>query len=120
MQTNTLKENKMGVMPVGKLLLNMAVCCMILIVGAICLEPVMAFVETLQEIGKLDEDLIGIMFKTVGIGLLGEIAGLICADAGQSALGKGIQFLTSVMILWLGIPLMTGVIELIQSIMGEI
>ena len=102
------------------LLLSMAVCCMVLLVAVSYLEPVVDFVEQLQTIGNLDSDMLKIMLKAVGIGLVAEIAVLICNDSGNSALGKAVQILASGVVLWLAIPLMTSLLELVQKIVGEV
>lgn len=102
------------------LLLSVAVCCLVLTVVGRYLEPVVDLIQTLKTVGNLDNDLLQIMLKAVGIGLVAEIAGLICADSGNSALGKSIQILASAVVLWLSVPLMTALLELVQKILGEV
>ncbi len=102
------------------LVLSVIMCCMVLLAALAYLKPVMDFVRELQGIGKLDGETTGIMLKAVGIGLTGEIAALICADAGNGALGKTVQIMTSAVILWLSLPLMQALMELIQQMMGEV
>ena len=102
------------------LLLSIAVCCMVLTLTLAYLEPVMEFVSQLQSAGHLDHDILKIMLKAVGIGLIAEIAGLICADAGNGAMGKAVQILASAVILWVCLPLMTSLLELVQSILGGV
>jgi stage III sporulation protein AD len=69
---------------------------------------------------KLNTDLLAVILKTVGIGLIGELAGLICSDAGNAALEKSIQILTTAVILWLSIPLFESLLDLVQAILGEL
>lgn len=102
------------------LLLSIAVCCMVLLAAVSYLEPVVEFVEQLQVMGNLNSDMLKIMLKAVGIGLVAEIAILICGDSGNSAMGKAIQILASAAVLWLAIPLMTSLLELVQKIVGEV
>jgi hypothetical protein len=52
--------------------------------------------------------------------LIGELAGLICSDAGNAALAKSIQILTTAVILWLSIPLFESLLDLVQAILGEL
>ena len=108
----TLRRQEMGV------LLGMAVCAMVMAVAMAYLGPVLELVETLQEVGDLDEELTSILLKSVGIGLVTEIAGLICADSGNASLGKSLQLLGTVAILWLSVPLFTSLLELIQEMMA--
>lgn len=100
--------------------LSVAVCCMVACGALWYLKPVIAFVRQLQDLGQLDNEMLRILLKAVGVGMVGEIAAVICADAGNGALGKGIQMLTTSTILWLSLPLLTSLLELIQSILGEI
>lgn len=102
------------------LLLTIAACCMVASITLSYLRPVIDFVRQLQDMGQLDNEMLSILLKAVGIGLIGELASLICSDAGNGALGKTLQLLTSSVILWLSLPLLTGLLELIQEILGEI
>ena len=45
---------------------------------------------------------------------------LICSDAGNSALGKTLQILGAVAVLWLSIPLINSLIALLEQILGDI
>lgn len=102
------------------LLLGIAVCCMVLCIALRYLEPVIEFIQKLRQIGELDNQMLTVMLKAVGIGVVAEIAGLICTDAGSGAIGKTIQIMASAVILSLSVPLMTSLIELIQKIVGEV
>lgn len=100
-------------------LLSLLVCCMVVVVAVAFLEPVLDFWKQLQQVGMLDETWLTILMKVVGIGLIAEVASLVCADAGNGSLGKAIQILAAAVILWLSIPLLEGLLELVQRILGE-
>lgn len=102
------------------ILLVICVCCMIAAVSLGYLKEIIQFIRVLQQKGNLDSDLIGVLLKSVGIGILTEITCMICTDSGNSALGKVIQFLSSSVILWLSIPLFTQLLELIESVLGSV
>lgn len=102
------------------LVLSMVVCCLVLTVTFAYLEPVIDFLKELQTLGQLDSTLSDVVLKAVGIGLIAEIAILICGDSGNAALGKALQIMAAVMILWLSVPLMRALMELVQTIMGEV
>ena len=70
--------------------------------------------------GQLESDTLTILLKAVGIGLVTEVTCLICTDAGNAALGKTLQFLSCAVILWLSIPLLNELLELIDNILGAI
>ncbi len=102
------------------LLLCICGCCMVLSVAVMYLEPVMALIDRLQELSGLDSDFLSVVMKAVGIGLVAEVASLICADSGNSALGKTVQILASAAIMWLSVPLLNALMDLIQKIIGEV
>ena len=96
------------------------VCCMVLGVAVGYFQPVLGFIKRAQQLAGLDNGNLGIMLKAAGIGLVAHIAGLVCTDSGNSALGKAVQILASGAILWLSLPLMESLIGLVQSVLGEV
>ena len=102
------------------LLLVMGVCVMVLISAMEYFQPVVDFFQKLQSMGNLDSQMLSVLLKTVGIGVLSEITALICADSGNAALGKGLQILASAVILWMSVPLMTELMSLIEGILGGV
>ena len=101
-------------------LLSAAVCCMAAIAAAQFLVPILDFLHELEGIGGIDHSLIGVLYKVVGIGILSEISALICADAGNSSLGKALQILGGTAMLWLSIPVFRTLVDLIRSILGAL
>lgn len=106
--------------PEISLVLSIAACTMVMCVAAYFLSPVMDFIYQLQSLGQLDSDIFRILIKAVGIGLLGEICGLICSDSGNTALGKALQILTVAAMLWLSLPLMNSLLQILQGILGDL
>lgn len=102
------------------LLLSVTVCCMIVTAAVLYLKPVIAFFKKLESIGNLDSQMLKILFKAVGIGLLAEITSLICEDSGNTALAKGLQFLAAAVILWISIPLLNELLTLLETILGAV
>lgn len=96
---------------------SMAVCCMVGAVAFTHLAPVMDLLKELQRAGELETELTSVLFRSVGIGLLGEIVSVFCTDAGNAALAKIMQFLSVVMILWVSQPILRGVFELIEDVL---
>lgn len=102
------------------LIVTIGASCLVLLTVFRFLEPVLDLMGQLQTLGNLQPEWLSIMLKAVGIGLIVEIGSLICTDAGNGALSKTMQLLGTAAILWLCIPLMNGVITLLQQILGEI
>ena len=101
-------------------MLTIGVCCMVLVAAIAFLKPVLEFMHQLESLGKLNSQMVQILFKVVGIGIVSEIAGMICSDAGNSSMGKALQLLSNAVILWLSIPVFQTLLELIQQIIGGI
>lgn len=97
--------------------LAIVVCCMVGSVAFNYLQPVVRFLHTLQEKTGVDSAFFGILLKAVGIALLGETASLICADAGNSSLGKILEVLSSAVILWLSLPLLEKLLDLVDGVL---
>lgn len=94
-------------------------CAMILLVAISYMEPVFAFILKLQSYGNLNSEMLEILLKSVGIGLLAEISVLVCNDMGNSSMGKALQLLATAVILWLALPMLNSLLDLIGKIMGE-
>lgn len=99
-------------------LLTLAVCVMGALAAMQILSPVVAFLESLRDIGGLDPDMVRTLLQAVGVGLLAEIAALVCSDTGNASLGKTVQLIGSAVILGLSLPLFQGLIALLQEILG--
>jgi len=99
-------------------LLSLAACSMVCLIAMEYLNPVMDFIGTLETVGGLDGNLLQVLLKVTGIGMITEIAGLVCSDSGNASMGKTIQLLGTVVILWLSLPVLTAFMELLQAILG--
>lgn len=102
------------------LLLILVVCCMVMMVAASFIEPVLDFFQRLQVIGQLEDGIIKILLKAVGIGVLTEMTVMICEDMGNSAMGKSLQILATAAVLWLSIPIFEKLMELLESVLGAV
>lgn len=102
------------------LLLTVAVCCMVITAALSYFQPVFAFAHRLIDIGNLNTELLDVVMKVVGIGMISQIATLICADSGNQAMGKAVQIMTIAVILCLSIPVLEQMLTLIEMVMGEV
>ena len=101
------------------LLLSVCACCMILGTLTSFLQPVLEFFEKVETIGKLNSESVQIMLKSLGVGLLTEIASVICQDAGNNSLGRSVQLFGTVVILWISIPLFEQILDILQSVLSN-
>ena len=100
--------------------LTIAVCCMVGMVVFHYLEPVLDLLWELENLGDLQDGLLGILLKGLGIGLVAEFAAMVCVDAGNGSLAKTIQMLGGTVILYLSVPVFRSLLELVVNILGEI
>lgn len=101
-------------------ILAVAVCAMTALAALQYLRPVLTFLDALENLGELDRDMIAVLLKATGIGIVTEIATLVCKDAGNESMGKSLQLLGTAVILYLSVPLFTALIDLLQKILGEL
>lgn len=102
------------------LLLSVLVCSMVALTAMHYLEPVFSFIEKIQILGNINNEMLNIVLKAVGIGLISEFTNLVCTDAGNAALGKTLQFMGTIVVLWLSIPLLDNIISLVEDILGSV
>lgn len=102
------------------ILISILVCCMVASIAVGYLEPVVEYMKRLQQDAQMDSTVLTVLLKVVGIGMISEIVALICSDVGNSAMGKAMQILASAVVLWLSIPVLESLLELVSSILGEI
>ncbi len=98
-------------------LLVMACSAVILVLAAWFLEPVVDFIAQLRLLGELDRDMVTILLKTAGVGLLAELAAAVCEDAGEGTLGKVARLCGSAAALYLALPLLTAVLDMLREML---
>ncbi|MBR4290362.1 MAG: stage III sporulation AC/AD family protein [Oscillospiraceae bacterium] len=101
-------------------ILAIAVCCMCTLAAFAYLQPVLDFLQTLENLGGLNDNMVKILLKVTGIGIVMEIANLVCKDAGNESMGKSLQLVGTAVILYLSIPLFNALLDLMQKILGEL
>lgn len=109
------KQDKMFTM-----VLSVSGCILICGITAAYFTPIIRFLRALEDLGNLRSDMLEILLKAVGIGLVSEIASVVCSDGGNAGLAKMIQLVGSVVILWLSIPVFQALMDLIQTILGAL
>jgi len=102
------------------LLLSMTVSVMTVFAGLTYLKPVITFLYQLEDLGDLGSDILDILLKATGIGLVSELAAGICRDGGNSALAHAVKLLGAMTMLSLSLPILETLIEMIQMILGEL
>ena len=102
------------------LLLALCVSCAILLLACQYFMPILDFARKLTLIGNIDNEILTILLKVSGIGILSQIAILICNDAGQTSIAKALQITTTAVILCVCVPLMEQILTLIEAMMKAV
>lgn len=84
------------------------------------LTPVISLIKTFQSVGQLNHQFIEILLKCTGIGIVAEIAGLICQDSGNATLSKALHICATVIVLRLSVPLFQNLLELLLELMEKL
>lgn len=80
------------------------------------LKPVLNFAESLRSFAGLGNTVLLPVIKALGIGILTEMGKNICTDAGESAIAGALGMAGSVAGVYVMLPLMEGVIELMEKL----
>ncbi len=101
-------------------LLAMGICLAIAGIAAAFLEPIVALLGDLEQLGGLDGDIPKLLLKALGLSLVSELAATVCADSGNGALGKLLTFLGTAAVLYISLPLITSLTDFLREILGEL
>ena len=102
------------------ILIVVAGCCAVLIAALTYLKPIVDFINKLKKLIGFEQELINVILKAVGIGILSEITNLICVDSGNASLGRSLQILATVVIIWISLPIFNQLLDLLEQVLGTI
>ncbi len=102
------------------LLLSLFVCVMVMMVALSLFNPILSFIEKLKVLGDINEELLDVVFRVVGIGLISELSVVICKDAGNTSMAKAVQLMTTIVVIRISIPVFEMLLSLLEDILGSI
>lgn len=100
------------------ILLTIACTTLIAILSFAFLEPIVDFLVELRLLGELQKDHVSILLRSAGMCLVMEFACSICEDAGQSALAKIVRVCGNAALVYIALPLLQTVIQLLRELLG--
>ena len=100
------------------LLLSLAACAAVLLLGLRFFSPVLSVVERLRDLSGLNETVTAPLLKVTGIGLLTQVAGSVCEDAEERTLAKAVEIGGSVLSVYAALPLLSAALELLEEMLG--
>ena len=99
---------------------GLCACCLVATIAVGFLSPILEFVRKLQQSTALNSEMLEILLKVTGVAITAEIAGTVCSDCGNAALAKTLQMLATAVILYLSLPMMDALLELVERILTTI
>lgn len=98
-------------------LLTMTTCSIVGVITVNYLKPVLNLLKELTYMGQLQDNILMVILKSVGIALVSEFASMVCIDAGNNSLAKVLQLLGCSTIAFLSVPMIRSVLSLIEEIL---
>lgn len=102
------------------MLITIAGSCMVILAAVSFLKPIIDFTNKVSVTAGLDDTIIRVILKAVGVGIITEITCLVCTDSGNASLGKAVNILASAVIIWMSLPIFDQLLELIDQVLGAI
>ena len=99
------------------LILAIAATLLIVIVGMQVVSAVLDFARVLQTAANLSPALLMPVFQTVGIGILTKLSADVCKDAGQGAIAGAVDLAGTIAAIYIALPLMQMVFEMIGGLL---
>ena len=99
------------------ILVMIMLCCAVCATAVIFLKPILSFLNELEDFVPTNNQWLSILLKAAGLSFIGETSAAVCAEAGHASVGKTLQLLTTVSILWVSLPMIESLLELIKSIL---
>lgn len=102
------------------LMLTLLVCSVVLTSSVQFLRPIFSFFTSLSDLLGDSADIMKLLMKIVGVGVVSQITEMVCNDAGNTSLGKVLHILTISVILWLSLPILEELVSLMKSILEAV
>lgn len=99
-------------------LLSLAACIGVILSAFSFLEPVVDFASRLRSMSGIRAEHGAILLKAAGMCMLTEITVSVCEEAGQGTLGKTLRICGSIALVYLSLPLLEQVLDLLDALLG--
>ena len=78
---------------------------------------IIALIKTFSDNSGINSSFLSVIFKITGIAFLTEFAVSVCKDSGESAIASKIEIGSKVIIIFLSIPIISNLLEVITKIL---
>lgn len=90
----------------------------VLVLGFRFLQPIWTLIKELKDLSGLAGGATTPLFKVVGIGLLTQMAGSVCSEAGETSLAKAVEISGTILAVYASLPLLESVLSLVEKLIG--
>lgn len=92
---------------------------MIIIISVIGrLTEILSFIEGLYDNVDYGREFLPIIMKILAVAYITDFTAQLCKDAGEGSLGSKVEFAGKVVIFYIAIPVLTAILQLIDTLMG--
>ena len=103
--------------PEMSLLLTISIAMVALYMASGIISDIVDFAGKLADASKLSPAVLSVLLKTVGISIISRLASDVCRDAGQTSVASGVEIAGCAAALYISLPLMETVFDMISSLM---
>lgn len=99
------------------LLISLAAAALMMVLCADFIKSVSDFISDLAALAGMTNEILSPVLKTVGIGIVTKLCSQVCRDAGEGAIATLTDFAGTAAALFVSIPLMKAVIEMVTQML---
>ena len=89
----------------------------ILIMSIQKMEGIITLIQSISKKAGVNGEFLTILLKITGIAIISEFAISICKDSGESAMASKVEMGSKVIIIWMSIPIISSLLELMVNIL---
>ncbi|MDR1821442.1 MAG: stage III sporulation AC/AD family protein [Oscillospiraceae bacterium] len=97
---------------------------MTIIISAVCaflsveiLAEIINFLRISAQLAEIPNATVAIVLKASGISILTKLTGDVCRDAGQTGAASGVDFIGSIVCVYIALPLFETVIDMLRKML---
>ena len=90
---------------------------LILIMSIQKMEGIITLIQLISKKAGVNGEFLSILLKITGIAIISEFAISICKDSGESAIASKVEMGSKVIIIWMSIPIISSLLELMVNIL---
>lgn len=98
--------------------LSVASCVALVIMSLQFFGPVAELMMRMQKLSGMSGAMLSPLIKVLGIGLLAQISGAICEDAGDKAMAQTVEIAAMLLALYVSTPLFSAVLDILEDILS--